>query len=168
MESNGNKVNGLRQGLVMTFSAIMLVIGVTLPAWAATVAVFGPQEYVRQEGKPTTASSSFSVPSQMTNCRLLISYGANGPLAANNVSVLVNGVEMASAKSLRGANPEEVTAKLQSENTLLVTLKGKPGDSVIVQVLGDMPDRPQYPDARQQYPDARQQYPDARQQYPTN
>jgi hypothetical protein len=117
---------------------VLMLLGVVRPAVAQPVVIFGPQKFVREEGKPATTGTAFSVPSEVTNCRLEINSDIAGPLSANNVSVKVNGVEMADSKTLRKGSPEQAEVELQATNTLLVTLKGKPGDSVTVKIIGDI------------------------------
>jgi hypothetical protein len=115
-----------------------MLLGVVLPAAAQPVVIFGPQKFVREEGKPATTGTAFSVPPEVTDCQLLINNDSAGPLFANNVSVKVNGVEMTDSKTLRKGSPDQTEVKLQTTNTLLVTLKGKPGDSVTVQIIGEI------------------------------
>ena len=111
-------------------------------AQAQTLSVFGPQKYVRGTGKPLPSYASFRVPSEVTGCTLVVKDGANGPLSANNVSVTVNGVEMVGAKSLRAAGSVQTAVALHRENNLRVIVNGKPGDSIIVEILGEVPDLP--------------------------
>lgn len=117
---------------------VFMLLGVVLPAAAQPVVIFGPQKFVREEGKPATTGTAFSVPAEATNCRLEINSDIAGPLFANNVSVKVNGVEMADSKTLRRGGTEQAEVELQTTNTLLVTLKGKPGDSVTVKIIGEI------------------------------
>jgi hypothetical protein len=115
----------------------LVLLGAVLPAAAQPVVIFGPQKFVRTEGKPVTTRTTFHVPLDVSNCQLEISSDAAGPLTANNVSVMVNGVEMANGNTLRNGNPAPAEVELQSLNILLVTLKGKPGDSVTVKITGE-------------------------------
>jgi hypothetical protein len=123
----------------------LLIAGTALPAMAGTISLFGPNQYVRTEGNPNTFASTFRLPANVTDCRLVISYGPGGPLSANSVSVTVNGKEMNKAKS----DATNSAVELRNENTVFVTLKGKPGDSIVVQVLGqqqeNQPGTPQEP-----------------------
>lgn len=146
MYSNVTCSLGFKQ-LTMVFSlGALMVLVTTLQATAGTVTLFGPQQYIRAEGKPATFGTAFRVPPEVSNCRLVVKDGANGPASANNVSVKVNGVEMIDAKALRASDPAQVTVALQAENTLFVALKGKPGDQVTVEILGEVPDAPPRPE----------------------
>lgn len=130
---------------VLAIAAVLLFVTAPL-ALAKTVTLFGPQTFVRAEGKPQLFRSSFPLPPSVTECRLIATTDDGSPLSANNVSIGVNGVEMIDAKELRKAdgNAQEGVV-LKSENSLEVVLKGKPGDSVSISVIGTAPDEPAKP-----------------------
>jgi len=107
------------------------------------VSLFGPQSFVRADGKPQVFRSSFPLPPTVTECKLLVTTADGGPLAANNVSISVNGQELVDAKKLRNADGSvQEGIVLNSENSLDILLKGKPGDAVLVTVVGTAPDEP--------------------------
>jgi hypothetical protein len=121
----------------VTAGLLALLLCGVLPASAQPVVIFGPQKFVRGEGKPVTTRTTFHVPADINNCRLEINSEAVGPLTANNVSVMVNGVEMADDNALKYGNQAPAEVQLLDTNILLVTLKGKPGDSVTVKIYGE-------------------------------
>ena len=132
------------------FSALamtVLILLVTAPlALAKSVNLFGPQSFVRAEGKPQAFRSSFPLPPSVTQCQLLVTTATGEPVSANNVSIRVNGVEMVDAKELRNAaGTVQEGVELKAENSLEVLLKGKPGDSVQISVIGTAPDAPTKP-----------------------
>jgi hypothetical protein len=134
----GNAKRDHRKRFTVTFGLLVLMLlGAVLPSAAQSVVIFGPQKFVREDGKPITTRITFLVPPEVNNCRLEITSDAVGPLTANNVSVMVNGMEMADGNALKNGNPAPAEVELQSLNTLLVTLKGKPGDSVTVKIIGE-------------------------------
>jgi hypothetical protein len=139
--------------LAGTALSIGVLLATSTPAAARAITLFGPQQYVRTTGKPVTHSSTFRVPAEATDCLLLVRDGAGGAAAANNVSVKINGTELVDAKLLRSSDPARTAVELQAENTLDVTLKGKPGDQVTVEIHGELPDpRPAEPPPRVEPP----------------
>lgn len=131
-----------RSRLMTIFVLVAFMLTGALPALASTVNVFGPQEFVRSEGKPDIINTSFNLPAGFTQCKLSVTTADGGPLAANNVSIQINGVEMPGSKELRENNQQQRPVTLQAENSLVVTLKGKPGDAVMVTITGEVQDTP--------------------------
>lgn len=138
-----------RRSRPVTFFALAAFMLVTaLPAFAGTINVFGPEQFVRSEGKPDVITTSFNLPTGVNQCQIIVTGADGGPLAANNVSIQVNGVEMPGSKELRENNQQQRPVTLQAENSLVVTLKGKPGDAVTVTITGvvqDVQDVPEQP-----------------------
>lgn len=127
-----------RRSRPVTFFALAAFMLVTaLPAFAGTINVFGPKVFVRSEGKPNVSKNTFKLPAGITQCQFTITGAEDGPLTANNVSIQLNGVEILDSKELRGNNQQR-PATLQEENSLIVTLKGKPGDAVTVTISGEV------------------------------
>lgn len=141
------RVSSPASRLVTIFVSSILLLVATAPlALARNVTLFGPKTYVRETGKPATFSDTFQVPANASDCRISIVGQDGGPLAANNVSVKVNGVEMADAADLRaGSGQKQQEVVLTPANIIVVTLKGKPGDAVTVEVVGVIPDLPPRP-----------------------
>ena len=129
---------------VTIFVLAVFLLVAALPAMAGTVNVFGPRTFVRVEGKPNAIKASFNLPTGVTQCQLSVTGAEDGPLAANNVSIKVNGVEMLDSKKLT-VSSEQQPAALLPENSLVVTLKGKPGDAVTVTITGEVQDAPPAP-----------------------
>lgn len=136
-----------RRSRPVTFFALAALMLVTaLPVFAGTINVFGPQQFVRSEGKPDVINTSFNLPTGVSQCQIMVTGEDGGPLAANNVSIQVNGVDMPGSKELRANNQQQRPVTLQPVNSLTVTLKGKPGDAVTVTITGEVQDtRPQRP-----------------------
>jgi hypothetical protein len=124
---------------VTIFVLAVFLLVAALPAMAGTVNVFGPRTFVRVEGKPNAIKTSFNLPTGVTQCQLSVTGAEDGPLAANNVSIKVNDVEMLDSKKLTVSSQQQPAALL-AENSLVVTLKGKPGDAVTVTITGVVPD----------------------------
>lgn len=131
--------------LVTIFVLAAFLLVAALPAMAGTVNVFGPRTFVRIEGKPNAIKTSFKLPAGVTQCQLSVTGAEDGPLAANNVSVKVNDVEMLDSKKVSVSSQQP--AALLAENSLVVTLKGKPGDAVTVTITGEVQDVPPAPPA---------------------
>lgn len=130
---------------------VALLAGTALGALAGEVSIFGPEKFVRSKGQPDTITNSFRIPAGVTQCQFVVTGEDGGPFAANNVSVLINDVELVNAKDLREKSEQQRPLILKGENTLVVTLKGKPGDAVIVTITGEVPDPPEPP--RPVYPE---------------
>jgi hypothetical protein len=128
--------------VVLSLLGFCVLLMSATPSAARTIPLFGPEQFARTEGKPVDQVRTFRVPAEATGCRLMVRDGAGAPASANNVSVKVNGVEMVDARTLRAADPAEAVVDLQDSNILVVTLKGKPGDQVTVEILGEIPDSP--------------------------
>lgn len=132
-----------RRSRLVTFFALAAFMLVTaLPAFAGTINVFGPEQFVRSEGKPDVINTSFNLPIGVSQCQIIVTGADGGPLAANNVSIQVNGVDMPGSKDLRENNQQQRPVTLQAENSLVITLKGKPGDAVTVAIIGQIENSP--------------------------
>lgn len=143
-----------RSHFVTIFVLVAFMLATALPALAGTVNVFGPKKFVRSEGKPDVIKTTFNLPAGVNDCVISVVGTDGGPLAANNVSVQVNGVEMPGSKELRENSEQQRAVTLQEVNVLVVTLKGKPGDAVTIAITGEVrddvendtpPDRPATP-----------------------
>lgn len=126
-----------KKALLCTLLGLSLFFGYVTTCLAAQVTIFGPETFVRGTDAPATVERSFVLPAGVSLCNLSVTGANGGPLAANNVSVKVNGTEMVTSKDLRGDNTQKESVILGRENTLTVVLKGKPGDQVTVHITGE-------------------------------
>jgi hypothetical protein len=129
-----------RSRFMTIFVLATFMLAAALPAIAGTVNVFGPEVFVRSTGKPDVIDTTFKLPPGVSQCQIIVTGADGGPLAANNVAIQVNGVEMPGSKDLRENNQQQRPVTLQAENSLAVTLKGKPGDAVTVTITGVVED----------------------------
>ena len=120
-----------RRRLQIAFVALLLA---SIPAVAngGTFVPFGPQNYVRIEGAPSVASTTFTVTDPTTTFTMQIdSKGVSSAI------VILNGIQVFTEKDFN-ANVTLLTraVKLQATNQLSVEMRGKPGESFSIQIIG--------------------------------
>lgn len=113
-------------GVPTLFLAVFAFASVAL-AGEANLTRFGPKVYERVQGAPTSDSATFRA--------------VDGPAklvlqddGIVNARIRINGVEVAGPKNFRGGGEVVVPLSLQSENTIEVTVLGKPGGKLGVRV----------------------------------
>ena len=118
-------------GLQIAFVALLLA---SLPAvtYGGTFVSFGPQNYVRGTGLPAVVSSTFAATDPTTTFTMQIdSKGVSSAI------VTLNGVQIFKESDFN-ANVKLLTRtiKLKATNQLLVEMRGKPGESFSIQIVG--------------------------------
>jgi hypothetical protein len=107
---------------------------------AATFTVFGPKDYSRSAGKPTTASSSFSVLNPGTFYVVHVyNGGKNGqfPDRASSSVIGLNGVEVVGPSDFNQQVWHiERPVGLLGNNELTVEIRSKPGSGMTIEILG--------------------------------
>ncbi len=113
----------------------VLVLGLLMTACSAvagTFTVFGPQKYQRQTGQPQTVSATFSVLNPNTQYTLHID---NSGVSSGVISI--NGTQILGPSDF---NPNtgsiDRTVILVANNKIDVQLRGEPGTSLAVSVIG--------------------------------
>ena len=100
---------------------------------AASSPVFGPQEFDRLPGAPVPVRMTFTVPALVDGPFTMIVQ--NGPTRVNAGRISVNGVRILDSDDLH-SGAYEAAVTLASNNTLEVELRGSPGGSISVSVVG--------------------------------
>ena len=118
-------------GLQTAFVALLLAL-IPSVANGGTFVPFGPQKYVRLEGPPSVASTTFTVTDPTTTFTMQIdSKGVSSAI------VILNGVQIFKENEFN-ANVTLLTkaVKLKATNQLSVEMRGKPGESFTIQIIG--------------------------------
>lgn len=118
--------------------AFLAVGGV--PAAAGTFTPFGPQNYVRGTGAPVTETGTFTVLNPATQYTLKAFNGGlqndQTELVSSTV-VTVNGVQVLGPSNFnQNVQEVDVPVVLQSSNTISVQVRGKPGGTLAIQIVG--------------------------------
>ena len=121
----------LAVGLRAAGSALLLIGFLALaPAASANEANltrFGPETYEREQGKPTSDSATFRAiegPAEL----VLQDHGIV------NARIKVNGLDVVGPKDFRGNGEVVIPLNLNQENTIEVSVRGKPGGKLGVRV----------------------------------
>lgn len=116
-----------------------LVVG-DVPAAAGTFTAFGPQNYVRGTGSPVTVTNSFTILNPSTQYTLK---AFNGGLVndqtelVSSTVVTVNGVQVLGENNFnQNVQEVDVPVVLQSTNTISVQVRGQPGGTLTIQIVG--------------------------------
>ncbi len=107
---------------------VLAVVSTTASAGEANLTRFGPEVYERERGKPTTHSATFRAidgPAKL----ILRDKGIK------NAKIVINGVEVVRARDFRGNGKVVIPLQLQPENTIEVSVRGKPGGKLGVRVV---------------------------------
>jgi hypothetical protein len=115
---------------------VILILAGARPAIGHdAVAEFGPREFVRADGHPTTLIERFAICGPERAFRLRV---VDGPGRRHRVSagtIRLNGVEIVGPRDFRHHDTIiERHVALQAENTLAVRLVGRPGSAVAVSI----------------------------------
>ena len=118
-------------GLQIALIALLLALIPTV-ANGGTFVPFGPQNYVRAEGVPAVASTTFTVTDPTTTFTMQIdSKGVSSAI------VILNGIQIFTEKDFNATVTLLTRAvKLQATNQLSVEMRGKPGESFSIQIIG--------------------------------
>jgi hypothetical protein len=123
--------------------AALLVAVLQSTSQANTFVAFGPQTFVRGTGKPTPVTVNFTVPDPNTTFTLQIDGSG-----VSSAIVTLNGVDIfkdREEREERGQRGDKEVTHLEKAVTLLganrltVELRGKPGESLTVQIIGVVP-----------------------------
>jgi hypothetical protein len=122
----------------MAIRAIMLIAA--LPGFANTFAAFGPQTYVRSTGAPVTVTNIFAVLNPNTQYTLRVHNGGLADSSTDFVSstvITVNGVVVVAPNDLnQNVALVEKPVTLQASNQIAVQVRGAPGGSIAVEIIG--------------------------------
>lgn len=134
-----------------------LLVGAT-SAQAGTFTAFGPQNYVRGTGAPITVTNTFTVRNPSTQYTLKVLNGGLQNSATELVSsgfVVVNGVQVIGENNFnQNVTEVDVPVVLQSSNTISVQVRGQPGGTLTLQIIGIDNDPPTITATLSQQPNA--------------
>ncbi len=114
---------------------LLLISSVTVLAQsnAVTATVYGPQQFNRLPGAPVTVRTTFTVPPMVDGPYTIVVQ--NGTKRANAGRISVNGVRLLDAADFQGAT-YQTAVTLAGNNRLEVELRGVPGGSITVSIVG--------------------------------
>jgi hypothetical protein len=112
----------------------------SIPAAAGTFTVFGPQNYVRGTGAPVTETGTFTVLIPGAQYTLKVFNGGlvndQSELVSSTV-VTLNGVQVISESNFnQNVQEVDVPVVLQGSNTISVQIRGQPGGTLAIQIVG--------------------------------
>ena len=122
---------------VRTLRRRVLLFGALIVLWArfgsaASFTAFGPQPYVRATGNPVTVRNTFTVMNPSTTYTLRIRV-----VRVASAVVSVNGVVIATPSDFNAnVTLVEVPVALRASNELEVEVRGEPGGTLTVEVIG--------------------------------
>lgn len=126
----------------MASSIVMLAILMFAFSSAhAETPVFGPEEYVRETGKPQQVSNTFSVQDPSADYSIVVQNGEGKRGRVSSAIIYLNGERIIEPDEFN--KQVDVITKpvsLDEQNELAVQVRSEPGSSLIVTVLG--PDAP--------------------------
>jgi hypothetical protein len=116
------------------FLLTTILLSFALNALAAEVTIFGPEQYIRNTGRPFTVTDSF--PGVSGEANLLITNGdANGKNRVSSGTIMVNGVTVVTPdKFNKQVSSFEVPINVIEMNTISVQLASKPGSFITVTI----------------------------------
>ncbi|HEX5433640.1 MAG TPA: hypothetical protein VFY05_05340, partial [Candidatus Angelobacter sp.] len=122
--------------LAVTFSVAFL----SATGWSGTFTIYGPQTYVRNTGDPVTVSNTFTVLNPNTQFTLRVHNGGLVDSATDFVSsttITVNGVVVVAPNDLNQNSAEvDKPVTLLASNEIDVQVRGAPGGSLAVDIIG--------------------------------
>lgn len=130
MKDIKNRGCGLSARLTMTGATLLLAtaaISPTASAGTANLTRFGPESFERERGKPESHSATFNAISGPAELVLQ----DNGIV---NARVKINGVDVVRAADFRGDGEIVIPLDLYPENTIDISVLGKPGGTLGVRV----------------------------------
>src|SRR6267143_3847302 len=138
------KSSGLRNHRTTEWRLVLAILCVftvgAIPAHAGTFTVFGPKNYVRGTGAPVTVTDTFTVSNPSTQFTLKAFNGglenAQTELVSSSI-VTINGAQVLGPSNFnQNVSEIEVPVTLQASNTLSVQVRGQPGGTLTIQIVG--------------------------------
>lgn len=130
MNNGRNRRTGLTARLAMAGATLILGVAAMAPAVTAgnaNLTRFGPERFEREPGKPQNYSATFNAISGPAELVLQ----DDGIV---NARIKVNGVDLVTAADFRGDGEFIIPLDLYPENTIDVSVLGKPGGTLGVRV----------------------------------
>ena len=128
-----------RGGVIQLAVAALLAVAFPWASWAGEFNAFGPENFVRDKGKPFLEVHTFTILNPNTQYTLWIDNGgANGELKkVSSATVWLNGVQIVGPNRFNQTVSEIVLpVMLSTQNQLVVELRSKPGSGFTLRVIG--------------------------------
>src|SRR5260221_8646665 len=130
----------LRVDCRVVLAILCLLTTGAIPLHAGTFTVFGPKNYVRGTGAPVTVTDTFTVLNPATQYTLKAFNGGLQNTQTELVSssvVTINGVQVLGPSNFnQNVSEIDVPVTLQASNTISVQVRGKPGGTLAIQIVG--------------------------------
>lgn len=133
----------MKRGRVINLPRILCLISMALLALcpnraSADIQIFGPEKYVREAGKPEKTVKTFSVQNLNGEFLLVVQNGEGKRGRASSAVITINGAIVIGPNAFN--KQVDVIKKpivLKQINDLAVELRGQPGTSLVVTILGN-------------------------------
>ncbi len=134
-----------RQSVTTVLSVILVLTSVAvIPAFAGTFNAFGPQTYQRHHGKPVTVTSNFSVLNPSTTYTLQVvassidedNDGDSDKSDPHALAHITLNDQLVLKLHQRDGTQVSVPVRLQASNQIGVEVRGKPGGTITVTIVG--------------------------------
>src|SRR6266853_2165735 len=124
----------------IVLAILCLLTACATPVHAGTFTVFGPKNYVRGTGAPVTVTDTFTVLNPSTQYTLKAFNGGLENTQTELVSssiVTINGVQVLGPSNFNQHVSEvDVPVILQASNTISVQVRGRPGGTLAIEIVG--------------------------------
>jgi 3D (Asp-Asp-Asp) domain-containing protein len=127
------------------FTSFLLCL--SLSSWAGTFTAYGPQTYVRDSGSPVTVTNTFTILNPNTQYTLRLHNGGlvDAPTdLVSSTTVVVNGVTVVAPNDLNQTvlEVDRAVALQAGSNQIDVQVRGAPGGSLSIDIIGVDDDPP--------------------------
>jgi len=131
-------VKSFFKSAAVIFVLSVLAFGFIAPAFAAEYTVFGPKSYTRSSGSPVTVTDNFSATAGSYVLRVYNGGLQDAPTElVSATEIYLNNVKVVAPNELNQNTPYlEKQVTLTASNTLKVEVRGKPGGSLVVKIVG--------------------------------
>src|SRR5438876_7345720 len=124
----------------IVLATLCLLTAGAILAYAGTFTVFGPKNYVRTTGAPVTVTDTFAVLNPSTQYTLKAFNGGLQNTQTELVSssvVTINGVQVLGPSDFnQNVSEVDVPVTLQASNTVSVQVRGQPGGTLAIEIIG--------------------------------
>lgn len=131
-----------RPALAVLPSLAFLLTLIPLAASAGTWAAFGPEVFVRSAAKPTAETRTFSVLNPDAVYILQVERGSGGAPPQSALEITLNGVRVQLGPVSSSLPVAGWPVRLRATNQLVIELRGQPGESITVNIIGVDTDAP--------------------------
>ncbi len=123
---------------ILAFLSMLVPVAATASTWTA----FGPEVFLRSAGKPMAITRTFSVLNSNAVYVLQVERSAGGTPPQGAVEVTLNGARVQLGPVSSSLPVVGWPVALRATNQLVVELRGKPGETISVKIVGVDTDAP--------------------------